>query len=124
MATVTLTQANFDTIITQNEMVLVDFWAEWCGPCRIFDEVYSELSKRYPAIVFAKVNIEEEGELAKDFGVRSIPLLMVFRKNLAIYRESGALTEAALEKIIHEALAIDQAAIDNILANQQTSNQT
>lgn len=119
MAIVTLTQENFDTVINTNEMVLVDFWAQWCGPCRIFGEVYERLAAEYPDIVFGKVDVEKEQELAKDFKVLTIPLLMVFRKNLAIFRESGALTQSALEKIIREAIALDDAIVQKTLKNQQ-----
>jgi len=107
MTIVTLTKDNFDNTINQNPMVLVDFWAEWCGPCRVFSEVYHQAASKYPDIVFGQINIEEEIELAQDFNVQAIPLLMVFRGNIAIYRETGALTLQALEKIIKDAKSID-----------------
>lgn len=118
MAIVTLTKDNFDSIIHQNGMVLVDFWAEWCGPCRVFSEVYHQAASKYPDITFGQINIEEELELAEDFNVQAIPLLMVFRGNIAIYRESGALTLSALEKVIQEALAIDITELQKSIESQ------
>lgn len=107
MTIIHLNKENFDNIIDQNPMVLVDFWAEWCGPCRVFSEVYHQTALRHPDIIFAQINIEEEPELANDFNVQSIPLLMVFRGNIAVYRESGALTLQALEGVIRDAKALD-----------------
>lgn len=121
MATVALTRENFDALITSNDMVLVDFWAKWCGPCRAFGEIYSMVSEKFPEVVFGKVDIEHEPELADDFQVRSIPMLMIFRGNIAVFAESGALTQDALEKIIIEAKALDLTEIRKSVENQSQS---
>lgn len=116
---VKLTKENLDAMVTQNSMVLVDFWAEWCGPCRVFAEIYKQAAAKYPDIIFGSVNIEEESELAEDFNVQAIPLLMIFRGNVAVYKESGALTLPALEGIIKEAKALDMSEIQKSIANQE-----
>ncbi len=107
MATVNLTKDTFEDTILNNETVLVDFWAEWCGPCRMFGPVYEKLSEQHPEIVFAKVDTEAEQELASYFQIRSIPTLMAFRDRIGIYSQPGALPEDVLGDLIAQIKALD-----------------
>jgi len=107
MATVELNAANFSETITGNDFVIVDFWAPWCGPCRSFAPIYEELSEQYPDIVFAKINTEVEQELAGHFQIRSIPTLMLFREQVILYSEAGALPKQAMQQLISDAKAVD-----------------
>ena len=107
MATVELTKDTFEDTIMSNDMVLVDFWAEWCGPCRFFAPVYEKVSAEYPDVVFAKVDTEAEQELAGSFNIRSIPTLMIFRDKVGILSQPGALPEDALTDLIGQAQALD-----------------
>lgn len=123
MAVLELTAKNFDEVVISHEMVLVDFWALWCGPCRAFGEIYETLSEKYKDIVFGKVDIDKEIQLKNDFNVRSIPLLMIFRGNIAVYKEAGALTATALETIIKEANALDLKEIRQAIAMQDSNKE-
>ncbi len=107
MATIELTKDTFEQTILDNNTVLVDFWAEWCGPCRSFAPVYEKVSEDNPDIVFAKVNTEEEQELAGYFQIRSIPTLMIFRDKVGIFSQPGALPEPSLRDLIEQAQALD-----------------
>jgi len=107
MATVELTLESFEGSVNGNDIVLVDFWAPWCGPCRQFAPVYESMSERYPEVVFAKVNTEEQRELAHHFQIRSIPTLMVFREQIIVFSQPGALPPAALADILEKVRALD-----------------
>ncbi|MDA8301211.1 MAG: thioredoxin [Actinomycetota bacterium] len=107
MATLKLGKDNFEEVIRSNEIVLVDFWAAWCGPCRYFAPIFEASSEEHPDMVFAKVDTEAERELAAAFGIMSIPTLMVFREQIALYAQPGALPAPALEDLITQVKALD-----------------
>ena len=107
MATIELTKDTFEDTIVNNSTVLVDFWAEWCGPCKMFGPVFEKVSEDHPDIVFAKVDTELEQELSAYFNIRSIPTLMVFRDQIGIYSQPGALPEPALRDLIEQAGSLD-----------------
>ena len=107
MATIELTTENFKETIDGSGIVIVDFWAPWCAPCRGFAPIFEAASEKHPDIGFAKVNTEEQQELAGAFNIRSIPTLMVFREQVIIYAEAGALPASAFEQLIEQVRALD-----------------
>lgn len=121
MATMNLTGASFGEVVSSNDIVLVDFWASWCGPCRMFGPTFEEASERHPDAVFAKVDTEAEQELAGDLGIMSIPTLMVFREEVLLYAQPGALPAESLEELIQEAKELDMVDIRRQIAESQAS---
>ena len=123
MATIELTQENFEKTINESPMVVVDFWAPWCGPCRGFAPVFEKASETHADVVFAKVNTDEQQELAGTFGIRSIPTLMLFREKVILFQQAGALPGQALEQVITQAKALDMAKVHAEIAGQKQNPQ-
>jgi thioredoxin len=119
VSTITLTGETFEETIESSEVLIVDFWAEWCGPCRMFAPVFEEASEQHPGITFAKVDTEAEQALAGALGIMSIPTLMVFREQVLLYNEAGALPGPMLEQLITRVLELDMAEVHAAVAAQR-----
>lgn len=118
MATVDITAQTFEETIEKNDIVIIDFWAEWCGPCKSFSPIYEDVSKKHPDIVFGKINTEEEQELAAHFQIRSIPTLMIFREQVVLFAQPGMLNAEQLEEVIGKVREVDMAKVHEEIANQ------
>lgn len=106
---ITLTSENFDEITSQHDLLVIDFWANWCSPCKVFADVMAAVSKQYPQFSFASVDIESEKALADEFAIRSVPFVMIMRSRVVVYADAGLLSEKALSELLDQALSLDEA---------------
>jgi len=121
VATIEITAQNFEETIEKNDIVIVDFWAEWCGPCKSFSPIYEDVSEKYDDIVFGKIDTETEQELAGHFQIRSIPTLMIFREQVVLFSQPGMLNASQLEDVIGKVQEIDMKKVHEEVAKQEQS---
>ena len=123
MALVNLTEKNFNENVEKNDLVIIDFWAPWCGPCRSFAPIYEKTAEKYPDILFAKVNTEEEQALAGYFQIRSIPTIMILREQIAVFQQAGVMPEEGLKDLISQVQELDMDMVRQEVAKQQQEKQ-
>jgi len=123
VAYVELTKENFEEVITSNDMVVVDFWADWCGPCKSFGPVFEKVSEDHPDVVFAKVDTQNEQEIVSWFNIRSIPTVMIFRGKVVVFAQPGALPESGLREVVSRAGKLDMVEVNKQVAQQQAEQE-
>lgn len=123
MAVQELTQENFEKVVTSNKIVIIDFWAPWCGPCKSFAPVFEAAAEKHPDVVFAKVNSDDEQGLSAHFGIRSIPTILLFREEVIVFMQSGALPASGLESVLTQVKALDMDQVRRDIAAQQAQQQ-
>jgi len=122
MATIELTKETFQDTINNNDIVFIDFWAPWCGPCKSFAPIYESVSEKNDDVVFAKVNTEEQQELAASFQIRSIPTLMILREQIVIFSQAGMLPESAMDEIVAKTKQLDMEKVKAEIEAQQAGS--
>jgi thioredoxin 1 len=123
VATVELTEENFEQTITDNDMVIIDFWAEWCGPCKSFGPIFEKASEQFPDITFAKVNTEEQQALSGHFQIRSIPTVMVMKEKVIVFQQAGMIPEEAFADLLGQVKALDMDAVRKQIEEEQAAQQ-
>lgn len=121
MAVIELSKENFEQTVSEKDFIILDYWAPWCGPCRSFGPVFEKVSEDFPDIAFAKVNTEDEQEIAQHFNIRSIPTLMILREQVIIFNQPGALPESAFREVIQKAQELDMEEVRRQISEQQAS---
>jgi len=124
VATVELNEASLEKTVVENDIVIIDFWAPWCGPCKSFGPIYEEVSEKHSDIVFAKVNTEDEQGIAAHFQIRSIPTLMIFREQIVLYSEAGMLPASGLEQVIQQVKELDMEKVRADIEATQTEQKS